>query len=388
MNDKLIEKLHNKYLEIFNETPQVLARAPGRANIIGEHTDYNGGFVLPVGVDKNIYAFSSKRNDRTINIYSYDFRKSLTFSLDELTYDKDNNWVNYQKGVINELQKAGYELSGFNMAFGGDVPIGGGLSSSASATLVTSVTLNYFFDLNLGVFDFVKISQNAEGNFAGVKCGVMDPFASLMSKKNPAVFLDCKTLEYKYIPFKLDSHYIVLCNSLKKRELVDSEYTKRQNECKEGVKFFKKLNPQIEFLRDIDVELFNTKKNEMTEIIQRRCEHVIYENKRVIDFINALEKNDFDKLEKLLLESHYSLKNLYEVSCDELDILVEIAQNIKGCSGSRMMGGGFGGNTINLVKKANIDEFCNTIKTKYYEKTSLTPEIYICQIEDGAGIVS
>jgi len=387
MNKRLIEQLRRKYLEIFDEKPHILAKAPGRANIIGEHTDYNGGFVLPVGIDKNIYAFSSKRNDNTVHIYSYDFQESASFSIENLTYEETRRWVNYQKGVFNELQKAGYELSGINMVFGGDIPIAAGLSSSAALELVTAVTLESLFDLNINDLELIKLCQSAEKNFVGVQCGIMDQFASRMAKKDYAVLLDCKTLEYKYIPFKQDSYYIVLCNTLKKRELVDSEYNKRKKECEEGVTFFQKLNPEIEFLRDVDVDLFNSKKNEMPENIQKRCGHVIYENKRVIDCVEALENDDFEKMKNLLFESHYSLKDLYEVSCKELDILVEIARDCEGASGSRMMGAGFGGCTINVVEKSKIEEFSSTINSEYYKQTSIKPEIYICRIEDGAGVI-
>lgn len=387
MNKQLIEQLRRKYLEIFNEKPHILAKAPGRANIIGEHTDYNGGFVLPVGIDKNIYAFSSKRNDHTVHVYSYDFQESASFSIENLTYDESKRWVNYQKGIFNELQKAGYELSGINMVFGGDIPIAAGLSSSAALELVTAVTLDSLFDLNINDIELINLCQSAEKNFVGVQCGIMDQFASRMAKKGYAVLLDCKTLEYKYIPFKQDAYYIVLCNTLKKRELVDSEYNKRKKECEEGVIFFQKFDPEIEFLRDIDVDLFNSKKDAMPEIIRKRCGHVIYENKRVIDCVEALEKDDFETVKKLLFESHYSLKNLYEVSCKELDILVEIARDCEGVPGSRMMGAGFGGCTINLVPLSGIDKFCSTVKSEYYKQTSIIPETYVCRIEDGASVI-
>ena len=386
-NKQLINTLYNQYKQQFSEEPEVLARAPGRANIIGEHTDYNGGFVLPVGIDKNMYAFASKRDDQSVYLYAQDFQDAAVFSLEHLAADASKRWANYEKGVFNEMHRAGYDFSGINMVFGGDIPAAAGLGSSAAVELVTAVLLNNLFDLNMDNRALIHICRSAEKNFVGVQCGIMDQFASCMAKKDSAILLDCKTLDYSYIPFKRETYHIILCNTLKKRALVDSEYNKRKQECQQGAYFFKELNPELEFLSDVDVDLFHEKKDELPATIRRRCEHVIYENRRVLDCVNALKQSNLEKVGGLLLASHNSLKSLYEVSCRELDTLVEIAQGVRGCTGSRMMGAGFGGCTINIVENSHIDEFCRTTESEYYRKTGLRPELYVCELEDGAQII-
>ena len=383
----LLTQIRQKFNEIFEGDPEVTGRAPGRANIIGEHTDYNGGFVLPIGIDKNIYTAASRREDDIVNIFSLDFNESASFNINELKFDKTKLWVNYPKGVISELISADFKISGFNMVFGGDIPVAVGLSSSAALECAVAVTLKKLNRLKIDKMEMVKLCQRAENNFVGVKCGIMDQFASCMAKADSAIFLDCKTLKHEYIPFKLKEFFIVLCNTNKKRELVDSEYNKRKNECEKGVEFFKTLNNRIESLRDVPVELFETNKQSLQNITGKRCEHVIYENRRVIECISALRRRKIFSVGNLLFQSHYSLKDLYEVSCMELDILVEIAKKTDGCFGSRMMGAGFGGCTINLVHKDNIEEFSQTIRFEYHKKTGIVPDIYICKVEEGAGII-
>lgn len=383
----LLTKIKQKFNEIFGIEPDVTGRAPGRANIIGEHTDYNGGFVLPIGIDKNIYTAASQRKDDMVNIFSLDFNESASFSINDLKFDKTNLWINYPKGVINEMVSAGFRISGFDMVFGGDIPVASGLSSSAALECAVAVTLKKLNNLKIDNMEMVKLCQSAENNFVGVKCGIMDQFASILAKKDSAVFLDCKTLKYEYIPFGHKDFFIVLCNTNKKRELVDSEYNKRKNECEQGVEFFKKFNEKIEFLRDVPDTLFEANKKELPENIRKRCEHVIYENLRVLDCISALKKGEIFSAGDTLFQSHYSLKDLYEVSCTELDILMELASNTNECFGSRMMGAGFGGCTINLVHKDNIEEFSQKIRFGYYERTGIVPDIYICNVGEGAGII-
>ncbi|MCP4727376.1 MAG: galactokinase [bacterium] len=387
MNIELLNKTRSVFVERFGKEPEVSSKAPGRANIIGEHTDYNGGFVLPVGIDKCIYACGSKRTDSIIEIHSMDFDSDIVFRREELFKDNDNPWADYQKGVISEFIKEGYLPGGLNMVFGGDIPIGAGLSSSAAVELAAAVLINHLFEFNLDKMSLVKLCQNAERNFVGVQCGIMDQFASCMAQKDMAILLDCKTLDYEYSPFDMKDHKIVLCNTLKKRGLVDSEYNRRRAECEEGVAYFNEIKSGVELLRDIDQDVFNEYKEGLPENVRKRCEHVVYENHRVLECVRALKENDLKKTGSLLYGSHESLRDLYEVSCRELDIMVEIAERIKGNLGSRMMGAGFGGCTINIVETDSIDDFCGIMNEEYYKKTGIKPEIYISRIEDGAGII-
>ncbi|MFC1553483.1 galactokinase [candidate division KSB1 bacterium] len=386
-NNQYLISLIDKYIELFKRRPQVCAKAPGRANVIGEHTDYNNGFVLPFGIDKCIYGCGSKRNDDKIIIHTVDFKDHAEFALNNITSDPFKTWVNYPKGVLSEMIRDGYHLGGFDMIFGGNVPVAAGLSSSAAVEVVTAVLLREVFRINIEDMDLVKLCQNAERNFVGVQCGIMDQFASYMAKKDHTVLLDCRSLDYEYIPFDLRSHSVVLCNTLKKRELVDSEYNSRRTECEKGVEYFYKIDPDINSLRDVELALFEEQKDKLDKSVRKRCEHVIKENARVMDCINALKKNDLVETGKLLLESHYSLKYLYEVSCDELDILIEIGKETSGFLGGRMMGAGFGGCTINIVENTHLDNFCKKVKSEYSKKTSITPEIYICRVEDGAEVI-
>ncbi|MFC1493258.1 galactokinase, partial [candidate division KSB1 bacterium] len=351
----------------------------GRANIIGEHTDYNGGFVLPVGIEKCIYACGSKRADSKIGLHSIDFSSGIVFQMVELIKDSENQWADYQKGVISEFIKAGFHPGGFNLVFGGDIPVGAGLSSSAAVELSAAVLINHLFEFDMDKMSLVKLCQNAERNFVGVQCG--------MAQKDMAILLDCKTLDYEYCPFDMKDHKIVLCNTLKKRGLVDSEYNTRRTECEEGVGYFNELKMGIKLLRDIDPDIFSEHKAGLPENVRKRCEHVIYENHRVLECVKALKKNDLRKAGSLLYGSHESLRDLYEVSCKELDIMVEIAGAIRGNLGSRMMGAGFGGCTINIVEKDFVDDFYGIIDEQYYKKTGIKPEIYVSKIEGGAGII-
>jgi len=387
MSKKILENITDKFKELFDISPQIMARAPGRANIIGEHTDYNGGFVLPVGIDKNIYTLLSKREDENVHIYSYDFKEFSNFPLNQIEYDKKYRWVNYHKGILKELENFGYKIGGFNIVFGGDISVGAGLSSSAALELSTLIALKHLFNLNIDDFEMVQICLSAENNFVGVQCGIMDQFTSLKAKKDYAIILNCKSLVYKYVPLELDDYIIVLCNTNKKRELVESEYNRRRKECEEGVKIFKNIDPEIECLSDVNITLFEKEKHNLPKNVRKRCTHVIYENGRTIECFKTLMNNNLEKVGDLLLQSHYSLKNLYEVSCKELDILVEIAKNVKGCLGSRMMGAGFGGCTINLVKKQALQKFKNRIKSEYFKNTGIETDIYVCNIEDGAEVI-
>lgn len=362
----------------------IYARAPGRVNLIGEHTDYNQGFVLPVAVDKEILMTANPRGDRKVILHSLNFKGKVEFSLDEIEFEEEDPWGNYPKGVFFQLQAFGFKLKGLNGLYEGNIPLGGGLSSSAAIEVVTAVILKRLNELKLSPLEIIKLCQRAENEFVGVQCGIMDQFVSLLGKKNKALFLDCRTLKYELVPLNFKDVKIVIADTQVKRDLVSSEYNLRRRECEEGVKFFKKYLPGITSLRDVSVRAFEEHKDKLSEVIRKRCKHVVYENERVVEAKEALSCGDLLKFGRLLNQSHQSLKEDYQVSCQELDLMVEIASRFRGALGSRMTGAGFGGCTISLVKKEVVEEFMRVIKEEYEKKTGIKPLVYECRVVDGA----
>ena len=383
MNLKRITNIHKKVFDGESKTLLTVS-APGRINLIGEHTDYNGGFVLPIAIDRNIYMAGAKRNDRIIRIYSIDYDQNVQFDLDSIQFNKERMWVNYIGGVLKSLLEISADINGADIVFGGDIPEGAGLSSSAALEVATVYFFKILFDLKISSIEMIKLCQRAENKFVGVNCGIMDQFVSMLGKKDHALFLDCKNLSYKNIPLKLKEFNVVVCNTNLKRELAGSEYNKRRATCERAVSSLKKFLPQIETLRDISIEEFEKYKHTLDKVTQKRCKHVLCENRRVLDAVNALEKNDILEFGRLMNESHESLKHDYEVSCLELDTMVNIARSINGVIGARMTGGGFGGCTVNIVKKESIDNFCSLINREYEKKTGIKPQIYICNPENGS----
>lgn len=365
----------------------IITQSPGRINLIGEHTDYNDGFVLPAAINKKaIFRLTKNGTDKDINIYSENIGNHFSFELDNFN-PIENGWENYVMGVINELQKFGAKLKGFDGQFGGDVPIGSGMSSSAALECSLSFGLNELFDLGLNKWQLIKVSQMAEHNFVGVKCGIMDQFTSMMGKKNHVMLLDCRSLEYQYFPFDLGEYQLLLLNTNVSHELASTEYNTRREECELGVKIIKNKFLGIKKLRDVTLEMLQQNINKLPEKVFKRCRHIITENQRVLDATSALVKNDFHQLGQLIYQSHISLQKDYEVSCPELDFLVNLTLKKKYILGSRMMGGGFGGCTINLIDKKQIAKFIEIAAKEYqleYGK-SLTP--YLVSIENGSGII-
>lgn len=385
--NKREEKLLSRFHKTFSLRKGIrLARAPGRVNLIGEHTDYNQGFVLPVAVDKEILMTANLRKDRKVILHSLNFKGKVEFSLDEIEFEEEDPWGNYPKGVFFQLQASGFKLKGLNGLYEGNIPLGGGLSSSAAIEVVTAVILKRLNELKIGPLEIIKLCQRAENEFVGVQCGIMDQFVSLLGKKNKALFLDCRTLKYELVPLNFEDVKIVIADTQVKRDLVSSEYNLRRRECEEGVKFFKKYLPGITSLRDVSVRAFEKHKDELSEVIMKRCKHVVYENERVVEAKEALSCGDLLKFGRLLNQSHQSLKEDYQVSCQELDLMVEIASRFRGALGSRMTGAGFGGCTISLVKKEVVEEFMRVIKEEYEKKTRIKPLVYECRVVDGANI--
>ena len=381
----------NKLRKIFNEkfTDTGLTKgafsAPGRVNLIGEHTDYNEGFVLPVAIDKKIIMLGQLREDRLVQVFDLVYKTKIKFSLDSLTPLKKESWANYLMGVMDEIQKAGYLLQGVNLVFTSNIPQRAGLSSSAALEVVTALTMAKLNSLEIKPLEMAHLCRRAENNFVGVACGIMDQYVSCLGQKNYALFIDCRTNDYELIPFKNHNYQVVICNSKVQRGLVNSEYNKRMEECKIATEFFKhKLNREIRALRDIGIDEYEKYQAQLPEIITRRARHVISENYRVQVGVQALREGNFSAFGQLMIESHRSLKNDYEVSCAELDLLVDLALKQEGVLGARMTGAGFGGCTVNLLKKDYVNAFEKTIKQEYKKITGILPEIYVTPPAEGA----
>jgi len=385
MTDERIDMPAKGFKEHFGGEPEVLVRAPGRVNLIGEHTDYNDGFVLPVAIDRDIMVASRSRDDDLARIYSLDFGAMAQFSLDDICYDSENKWSNYPRGVARFLQEEGYELRGLEAVVTGDIPQAAGLSSSAAMEVAMAMTFEKISGLEIDPVKMALICQKAENQFVGVNCGIMDQFISRMGRKDHALLLDCRSLAFELVPLHFEGIKIVVCNTGVKRGLVDSEYNKRRSECERGVEILEEFLPGIKALRDVDIDDFYRYRSHLPEVTEKRCGYVIKEDLRVLESVEALEDNDLVKFGFLMNESHLGLRDEYEVSCPELDAMVEIAWDTDGVLGSRMTGAGFGGCTVTLALEDAVEELIEKVNKEYPERTGLQPEIYVCSAEDGAG---
>ncbi len=374
----------NFHLEEFNEKPEIVVKAPGRVNLIGDHTDYNEGFVLPMAIDRYIWIALSRRKDSHIVAYSVDHNDVKKFGLQNLRYRKEDKWANYIKGIVSVLEKKGYTIGGANLTVTGNVPEGAGLSSSAALEVGVAYAFDGLFELGIDKIEIAKISQEAENDFVGVKCGIMDQLISVLGKSDHAVFIDTRTLDFEYIPLNLKSERIVITNSNVPRGLVDSEYNKRRSECGRCVEVLKERK-NGSALRDYSFEDLREIMGLLPESVRKRCMHVVDENRRVIDAKEALKKGDFVTFGRLMNRSHESLRDLYEVSCPELDWLVKRAWETEGVYGSRMTGGGFGGCTVTLLRDDAIDSYKQAIGQ--YEKIfGFRPDIYIATPSQGVEV--
>jgi len=387
----MLEKLKQKFEEKFGAEGDVRCYfAPGRVNLIGEHTDYNGGHVFPCALTLGTYAVARKREDNKLRLYSMNFdnRGVYETSLNDLTPYKEAGWTNYPKGVMWAFEKRGYKLtSGLDIAIYGDIPNGSGLSSSASLEVLTGLVLKDMFGFNVSMVDIALIGQYSENNFNGCNCGIMDQFASAMGKKDHAIFLDTNTLECEYAPVVLEDAKIVIINSKVKHSLVDSAYNDRRNECETALKELQTV-VDIKTLGDLTEEEYEAHKDAIqSEIRQKRAKHAVYENQRTIRAVEALKANDVETFGKLMNASHVSLRDDYEVSCEEIDILVNLAWETEGVIGSRITGGGFGGCTVSIVKNEAVDGFVTNIGVKYKEKVGHEAEFYVVDIGEGAHVL-
>lgn len=362
--------------------------SPGRVNLIGEHTDYNGGFVFPCALDFGTYAVAVKRNDNIFRMYSKNFENLgiIEFSLDRLINEPQDNWANYPKGVIKTFLEAGFNInSGFDVLFYGNIPNGAGLSSSASIELATSVILKDLFNFDVDMVSMVKLSQKAENKFIGVNCGIMDQFAIGMGKKDNAILLDCNTLNYQYAPVVLNGASIVIANTNKKRGLADSKYNERRGSCEAAVKVLNENGIDIKYLGELSVERFNEIKHLITDEEQlKRATHAVTENERTKVAVEKLNAGDIEAFGQLMNQSHISLRDDYEVTGFELDSLVEAAWEAEGVIGARMTGAGFGGCTVSIVKDEFIESFKKSVGEKYTAKTGLVADFYVAKIGDGS----
>ena len=374
-----------KFLENFN--PELTVDSPGRINIIGEHVDYNMGYVLPTAIEKKIiFKFQKNGSDKICHVYSKGYDTGFELSLDKLEKSKIE-WENYILGVLNEISKRTDKLRGFDCTLESHVPIGSGVSSSAALECGLAFGLNEMFDLGLTKMDIVELSQAAEHTYAGTKCGIMDQFASVMSKEGHVILLDCESLDYSYIPIQIKPYRIVLLNTNVSHNLASGEYNVRRAQCEEGVAVLQKRYPKVKSLRNATMDMLNDVRIELDETVYNRCSYIIQEKIRVLEAVEALKANNLKRVGELLYETHDGLSKMYEVSCPELDFLVAFSKKYDSVLGARMMGGGFGGCTINLVHEDAIEEFVKAASAAYEKECNLKLTWFEASPSEGTSIV-
>lgn len=381
-----MEAIKEKFENLYKSEPKVF-RSPGRVNLIGEHTDYNNGFVLPASVSKAIHFAISPNSNGEYRFYAYDLDEEHRTPFGEVKKGQVH-WANYLIGVIAQFKKLGVEVPGFDCVFGGNVPLGAGMSSSAALECGLAFAINEIFEYNFSTLELVKMAQKAEHEYAGVQCGIMDQFAVMHGKTDHVIMLDCKSLEFKYFPLNMSDHLLILVNTGVKHSLASSEYNVRRKECEEGVNILKKFYPEIKSLRDVSLKMIEERRCELKKEVYNRCSYVVEENIRLQEACEKLLEGDLESFGMFMYGSHDGLKNKYEVSCPELDRLVDIARCFDGVLGARMMGGGFGGCTINLVEKDKVDAFKETIIKNYRTPEGLKPQIIEVEIMDGTKQIS
>lgn len=370
-----IPGLRSNFEELYGSKPRIF-RAPGRVNLIGEHTDYNEGFVLPAALDVATYVAAAFRDDRRIRVASLNLDDSLEFDLDDVARPVSKTWARYVQGVAMILERTGFCLRGANLLIDSDVPVGAGLSSSAALEVSTAFALATLSGHEIDGMELARIGQRAEHEFAGVRSGIMDQFASVFGQSGHALFLDCRSMNWSAVPVAKAT--LVVCNTKTKHDLAESEYNKRRAECEAAAAFF-----GHDSLRDVSIEYLESRSAGMNEVLAKRARHIVSENQRVLASVDALQTGDLPGFGKLLSASHESLRDDFEVSCRELDLMVEIAGSHHDVLGARMMGGGFGGCTINLLSAVDYADFAAHVAEAYKHQTSLVPEIFACRIADG-----
>jgi len=380
--DQIKEKYFQKFGNADDTNKPRIFRSPGRINLIGEHTDYNNGFVLPASVDKAVYYVISPRSDNQVILHAADLDETYTFSLDDLS-KPEISWPQYQIGVVDQIQKAGKKIGGFQTTFGGDVPVGAGMSSSAALECCLLFGLSEIFDLKLDRFTIVKMGQKVENEYVGVQSGIMDQFASVFGKEESVIRLDCRSLEYEYFPFLMKDYLLVLCDTSVKHSLASSEYNTRRLECEKGVAILQKYHPEIKSLRDASPEIVAQHQEELGDVVYRRCKFMTEEILRVQEACDFLVQGDMENFGKEMYATHNGLQHEYEVSCEELDFLVKQTLDNSDVLGARMMGGGFGGCTINLIKIDAVEDFEKDMKMAYKDQFNIDLPCYRVKITNG-----
>jgi galactokinase len=381
----LARTVASTFEQVFGYPARGLYRAPGRVNLIGEHTDYNDGFVLPMAIDRSVWmaAAGGDRRDRTVRLVALSLEsKAHTFSLDGLQPEPDARWSNYVRGVLALLERSGHRLGSLDLAYAGNVPIGAGLSSSAAVEVVAATAVRDLCGLDISDLELAQICQQAEHEFAGTRCGLMDQLISVAGREGHALLIDCRHLTWDAVPIP-DSVTTVICDTGKRRGLADSAYNERRAQCEEGARLL-----GLAALRDLDVDSFEARAGDLPPLLRRRCRHVVYENDRTLRAAEALRQGRVGDLGRLMNESHASLRDLYEVSCEELDLMAALAQSQPGCWGARMTGAGFGGCVVALVERDEATSFVQTMTALYERQTMRTPALYACRPSAGAGPIS
>jgi galactokinase len=381
----LVDTTIHAFQQALGREPDLVASAPGRVNLIGEHTDYNEGFVLPAAIDRRIYVAAGRRDGAEISIYAADYGARVQTNLENLSQRELPLWANYSKGVLHEIARSGEKIGGLDLCITGNVPQNAGLSSSAALEVATAVAVKEIFDLDIEGIALAKLCQKAENEFVGVHCGIMDQFAAVYGKKGHALLLDCRSLNFEPIAFPAGVS-VVVCDTGIRRELANSEYNKRRQECRIGVKELSLVLPKIRGLRDVKLSAFLEHENLLNQTIRKRCRHVIDENRRVLEAAADLKRNDMSDFGKLMYQSHLSLKNNYEVSCEELDAVVDIAASTDGVIGARMTGAGFGGSVVCMVETGSLKLLESNLFERYHKLMSGQLAVYVCEIDDGARV--
>lgn len=373
--------LARQFVQQYGVKP-LMVEAPGRVNLIGEHTDYNDGFVLPAAIQFLTRVAIARRSDRRLVIASENYSEQVELEIKQLPATARPHWSDYVIGVARKLEERGIDLPGANLLIAGDVPLGAGLSSSASLEVAACDAFLAISNAKLDGAEMARLCQRAENEFVGARCGIMDQFVSVHGKKDHALLLDCRSLAYRHVPLPEDVR-LVICNTMVRHNLSGGEYNQRRKECETGVYFFAQRKPGVKALRDISVRDLQKWEAEMPQIVRKRCRHVIAENERVFKAVQALEKQDASLFGNLMGESHASLRDDFEVSCDELDLMVELAGRVEGVYGARMTGGGFGGCTLNLVNTEAVEDFQAKVSNGYERATGRKPEVYVCAAANG-----
>ncbi len=382
----MVTDLRSRFRHLYGVEPSIF-RAPGRVNLIGEHTDYNDGFVMPAAIGLYTYVAAAPRPDRILSSRSEQFGDNVDISLDELAGPPRHHWSDYVRGVAAVLSSLGYDLQGANLLISGEVPLGAGLSSSAAIEVSTALALAGVSGAVIPRAELPRICQRAENEYSGAMCGIMDQFISCFGRAGHALMLDCRSLHYELAPLP-DSVRLVICNTMVKHALTGGEYNERRAACEAASRRIALDRPAVHALRDVTMADLRSYRDALGELVYRRCRHVVTENQRVLDALDSLRRGDLSRFGELMYASHSSLKDDYEVSCDELNVMVDVASRIPGVYGARMTGGGFGGCTINMVAAEAVPEFCSLIAEQYKHATGLDPVVYVCSAAEGAGSVT